>query len=615
MFLLAAPRPSSRFSLSLAAALLLASGTAVGQATTNPSPTSTPTPPAITKGAIKQPRSGPLKAGWWNDRVFYQIFLRSFADSMQGPLRSDGIGDLRGLIDKLDYLNDARPEAPGDLEVRGLWLTPIYPSPSYHGYDIVDYYSIAKQYGTPDDFRELLTQCHKRDIKVILDLVPNHTSNQNAWFQEALDPASPKHDWFIWSTTNPGWKGPWNQTVWHPLSKANIGIKGKDTKGADGPFYYGLFSATMPDFNFKNADATAQMYDVVKHWLTQYDVDGFRLDAIRHLIEDGQVQENTKATHDWLRGFQKHLKSVKPDCMTVGEVWSSSEVTSSFVPQEMDLVFEFDLADAMLKAAEKESTEPLRPVLDKIFTLYPPNQYATFLTNHDMPRVATRLKGNQGHMRTAAQLLLTLPGVPFIYYGEEIGMSGDKPDEHIRTPMQWSSDSVAGFTLGEPWQPLNPDYKTVNVKSQLASGGDLLKIYERYIQIRNDSPALSWGDYLPVMSDSPKVFAFMRHAEGIDRLARFGGVPMAPTQTVLVVINLSGETITDYGLSVAVSPLRTPIITEDIGRNAPTFPPKKIDELGGFSSYRPVGRLSPYSAYVINVENGTPIPTSRPAPK
>ena len=602
----------------VALATFATAGSCFAQGTTNPdaatpkSPGAPAAPGAQPAAAPAKPRTFPQRANWWSDRVFYEVFVRSFKDSSSGPLANDGIGDFRGLIEKLDYLNDGRPETPFDLEVGGLWLMPIHPSPTYHGYDITDYSTVSAQYGTPDDFRELITQCHKRNIKVVLDLVLNHTSNQIPWFQSALDPKDPKHDWYIWSDTKPTWKGAWNQPVWHSVALAKLVPGMRPPADQPGPFYFGMFSPTMPDLNFRNPAVTAQMLDVAKHWYTDHKVDGFRLDAIRHLIEDGQVQENTPATRQWLRAFQTYCKSINPDSFVVGEVWSSTEIVSSYVPDQLDTGFEFDLAEAIIKTADTANRAHVEKAIDLVLSSYPPSQFATFLTNHDQTRVATRLKSDPGKLRVAAQLLLTLPGIPFMYYGEELGLTGDKPDENLRTPMPWSTDPVAGFSLANAWRAPNPDFVTKNVDTLNKDPGSLLNLYRRYIQIRNDNPALAWGDYTPVMTESSDVLAFIRHAKGIDRKPRFGSDKMPSEQTILVVINLGGQSIDEYSLAVASSPLRGRVLPTDLGRNAITMPPK-LDEQGGFTSYKPVRRLSPYSAYVIvyspRPENAPPAPS------
>lgn len=593
-------RVAALLSLSLVAGF---ASRGLAQGTTNPD-AAAPKSPSATGGSSagaageSKFKNFPQRANWWNDRVFYEIFVRSFKDSSSGPLANDGVGDIRGLIEKFDYLNDANPSTPSDLEIGGIWLMPMHPSPSYHGYDITDYYGIASQYGTPEDFRELIALCHKRNVKVVLDLVLNHTSNQHPWFQAAFDPKDPKHNWYIWSDTKPDWKGAWNQPVWHSVALASLGRGGKRPAEQPGPFYFGMFSPTMPDLNFRNPEVTGQMFDVAKYWYTKYNVDGYRLDAIRHLIENGQVQENTPETREWLRGFQTYCKSVNPDSFTVGEVWSSTDVVSSYIPNQLDTAFEFDLAEAMIKAADTAERGPVDKALDHVLASYPPNQFATFLTNHDQTRVATKLKSNPGKARLAAQLLLTLPGIPFIYYGEELGLTGDKPDENLRTPMPWNTEPVAGFSLANAWRAPNADYLTKNVDTLSKDSNSLLTVYRRYIQIRNDNPALQWGDYTKVMSDNPGVLAFLRTARGIDRTGRFGTEKMPAEQTALVVINLTATAVGEYTLAMPSSPMRGRVLPTEVGRNALSMPPK-LDAQGGFTGYVPVHRLSPYAAYVL----------------
>ena len=245
-------------------------------------------------------RVEPVLDAWWQDAVFYEVFVRSFADSTTGPLANDGVGDLRGLIERLDYLNDGDPNTTDDLGVTALWLMPICESPSYHGYDTVDYYAVDQEYGTNDDYRELTDECHKRGIRVIIDLVLNHSSSDHPWFQESTRPAAPRRDWYIWDDAEPGWKGPWGQPVWH------------GSPAGDGSHYYGLFWSGMPDLNYHNEEVTREVFELIRFWLEDMHADGFRLDAIRHLIEEGQVQENTPATHAWLRRYFERVKSINP---------------------------------------------------------------------------------------------------------------------------------------------------------------------------------------------------------------------------------------------------------------------------------------------------------------
>ena len=221
---------------------------------------------------------------WWEDDVFYEIFVRSFNDS-----DGDGIGDFNGIIEKLDYLNDGDPGTNTDLGVSGLWLMPIHPSTSYHGYDVIDYYAVNPEYGTMEDFNRLLDEAHKRGIRVIIDLVLNHTSVDHPWFRAAQDPMSEYRDWYVWSDTEPSGSG------WH---------------ASDHGYYFGIFWEGMPDLNYEHPPVTEQMHDVARYWLQDIGVDGFRLDAAKHLIEDGMIQTHTDATHEWYKDFRHVYKDL-----------------------------------------------------------------------------------------------------------------------------------------------------------------------------------------------------------------------------------------------------------------------------------------------------------------
>jgi alpha-amylase len=547
-------------------------------------------------------KGGKPNLGWWNSTVFYQVFVRSFADSTHGPLRNDGIGDIRGLIDKLDYLKHADPANPNHLSVGGLWLMPIHPSPSYHGYDVTDYFDVNPHYGTLADMRELIAECKKRNIRLIIDWVPNHCSSLHPWFKDARDPSSPKRDWFIWADKAPDYKGPWGQKVWHPIGMAEVPGGGRPAiMPSEPPFYYGLFSHTMPDFNYRNPAVSAQMLEATRFWLQDVKVDGLRLDAIRHLIEDGPVQENTPATHEWLRSFFTEYKRMNPEAVTIGEVWASSEQASSYVGDQMDLVFEFDTAEAIIKAVDTAKGGPLARQLDKNAVLYPANQFGTFLSNHDQTRVATRLRDDGLRLRLAASILFTIPGVPFVYYGEELGMLGDKPDERLRTPMQWSADAVAGFSLADAWQAPRPDFIKRNVDLQSKDAGSLLLHYRKLSAFRLKFPSLTWGSYSPVITNRDDVLAFIRRAEGIDQTLPSGKKHPA-TQTMLVVINLSNTRVDDYTLAATNLPFRGDMSTTEYMNNALTVPPT-LDATGSFKDYRPVRSLAGGSVYLIQLES------------
>ncbi|HVL53394.1 MAG TPA: alpha-amylase family glycosyl hydrolase, partial [Vitreimonas sp.] len=407
----------------MTAALVLALGTACAPSG-SPEPGShsiapaTPSPTVAASAAQACP-SPPIDAHlpWWNDRVFYEVFVRSFQDS-----DGDGIGDLRGLIDRLDYLNDGDPSTSTDLGITGLWLMPVAESPSYHGYDVVDYRAIERDYGTPDDFRALVDAAHERGIAVIVDFVMNHTSRDHSWFTESRRPGSDHEDWYLWADERPrGVAKPDGGRVWHEL---------------DGRFYYGYFWEGMPDLNLANDDVTAELDAIARYWLEELGVDGFRLDAIKHFFEDGVELEDVPETKVWLEGFKDRLAAVRPDALLVGEAYDVTSQAAAYVPDSVDITFDFGLAESILLGVDNFNPGPIRSALAETLAAYPSGQFATFLTNHDQPRVMSRL-GDPGQARVAATAYLALPGVPFIYYGEEIGMLGTKPDERIRTPMAW----------------------------------------------------------------------------------------------------------------------------------------------------------------------------------
>lgn len=539
--------------------------TAEAESSATPAP-SVPGAASTQQTTVEVGKPSATGESWWNDIVFYQIFVRSFYDS-----DGDGIGDLSGVIEKLDYLNDGDAATTGDLGITGIWLMPITESPSYHGYDVVDYINVERDYGVNEDFRRLVSEAHRRGIHVIVDLVLNHTSRNHPWFVSARDdPDSPYRDFYVWSEEDPGYKGPWGSKAWHRLKTG---------------YYYGVFWEGMPDLNYQNPAVTTEMQKVVRFWLEDMDVDGFRLDGVKHLIEDGRIQENTPATHAWLRGFRAFYKGVNPDALTVGEVWSSTAVVVEYSRDQLDLAFEFDTAQAMLASARLEDGSQILRAHRLITERFSPNQFATFLTNHDQQRVMSELGENLAQAKVAASLLLTGPGVPFVYFGEEIGHIGGKPDENIRTPMQWSSEDNAGFTsASRPWRPPQADFSEVNVADQTTDPDSLLSHYRRLIQTRNDHKALRLGDWREVQLKDSSVYAALRQSE---------------EETLLVLINLSGELANDYDLTLKTGPLREGSAKE-VFLGVPVSPPA-LNANGGFDAYVPLPELAPHSTYIIEL--------------
>ena len=426
---------------------------------------------------------------WWNDAVFYEIFVRSFYDS-----DGDGIGDIQGIIEKLDYLNDGNPNTSSDLGVTALWLMPIFPSPSYHGYDVTDYRDIHPDYGNMDDFRALVNAAHSRGIKVIIDFVGNHTSDQHPWFTSSAN-NNDKRDWYIWRSSAPDYNGPWGQTVWHERNNA---------------YYYGIFWGGMPDLNYNNQEVTNEIKNTVRFWKEDIGVDGFRIDAVKHWIENGSNQENTAQTLSWWRDFYVFQKSIDAGLMTVGEAWTSTQNIAPYTDNRLDYCFEFDLANAILDGVINQSGAGITNKMNEILSTYPEGQYGTFLTNHDQDRSFNRLGQSPARAKLAASILLSLPGVPYLYYGEEVGMLGQKPDENIRRPMQWSSEANAGFSSQTPWHPINTNFANANVADQSQDQNSLWRHYQKWISTRNNTAALRKGTYTAVNAGSTTVFAFLR---------------------------------------------------------------------------------------------------------
>jgi len=453
----------------------------------------------------RAPDLGVGELSWWNDRVFYEIFVRSFYDS-----DGDGIGDFQGLTQKLDYLNDGDPTTTDDLGVTGIWLMPIHASPSYHGYDVTDYRSINPEYGTMQDFRDFMAAAQARGIKVVIDYVMNHTSSQHPWFVASAANDPQYRDYYRWSSTVLDDSGPWGQTVWH---------------WNNGQYFYGVFWSGMPDVNYDNADVKQEIFDAATFWLDDVGVDGFRLDAVLYIDEDPGQLSTTQGTLDFWAEYNAHVKSVKPDMMSVAEAWTSSSTVNRYVTQDrLDLAFEFDMAGAILGAVNNEDAYWLSYRARLVYDLYPYLQYATFLTNHDQNRLMNVVGEDVGRVKAAAGLLLTLPGVPFLYYGEEIGMVGTKPDPDIRRPMQWTGGSNAGFTTGTPWRAIGPNAAQFNVSTMQADPNSMWEHYRQLIAVRNESAALRRGDLAVLATDEAPVLGFLRRAPG---------------ETVLVVSNTS----------------------------------------------------------------------------
>jgi glycosidase len=509
---------------------------------------------------------------WWNDSVFYEIYVRSFYDS-----DGDGIGDLNGITQKLDYLNDGDSDTSTDLGITGLWLMPIYSSPTNHGYNVTDFFTVDPEYGTMDDLFTLLDAAHARGIRVILDISLNVTSNQHPWFINAGNPASPYHDWYIWADDDPGYTGSWGQQVWFPYK---------------GRYFYSTYSAYSPDLNLTNPEVTEKLQEVVRFWLQDVGVDGFRLDSAKHMIEEGSIQENTASTHAWWESLRPFYKQINPQAVTVAEVWDNTYITAEYLQgDEVDLSFEFNMAGTFINAVNSGNSNRVKEQIELSYSLIPPLQFASFLTNHDMDRLMTQLNDSPAKVNVAASLLLTAPGVPFLYYGEEIGLQGQRPDVQNRLPMQWSADQFAGFSTGSPWASLGPDWENFNVAAETGDQASMLSHFRNLIQARNQHAALRVGDLSVVTSSDSALYSILR---------------VSQEEAVLVLINLTAKPLIDYQLALEDSRLAEGSYTPIAILGKGVMVPLSTNSNGGFFQYVPVPVVPPYATFIIQLQRNIP---------
>ncbi len=499
---------------------------------------------------------------WRRGGVCYEVFIRSFYDS-----DGDGLGDLPGLTRKLDYIKD--------LGANCIWITPVAQSPSYHGYDISNYYQINHDYGTNQDFKQLVAEAHRRGIRVLFDLVLNHTSSEHPYFRSAvLDAASPYRDWYSWSPVQRK-LSTWNAQVWHPAGTRN-------------EFYYGLFWSGMPDLNLKNPAVTAEAVNIARFWMEEMGVDGFRFDAVQHFFESGDTVRNAPPIHTWLREYANALKRIKPDVFTIGEVWETIADQTPYYPDKLDAYFTFEVADALIDAVRSGSGARLLALVTRAQQEFPPLRWSPFLRNHDQTRTMSELQGDVARSKLAAVLLLTMPGYPFMYYGEEIGMTGLKTygDMRIRTPMQWSRAKTAGFSSGTPWEPLQPDSFTANVEVQAADSASLLNLYKRLIRLRATHDALGGGELVPLQSPQGTI-AYLRRSA---------------SETALVIANLSDQVLKRPALSSSSAALRAGRYTtrDVLGSNpAATL---RIGRNGMIRNWAPVPTLAARASAILLLE-------------
>ena len=448
---------------------------------------------AVASAPVVPPDAPWVLPAWTRGATCYEVFVRSFKDS-----DGDGIGDLGGLISRLDYINDGNPGSTRDLGARCIWLMPVAESPSYHGYDVSDYYRIEHDYGTNAEFRRLVSEAHRRGIRVVVDMVLNHMSSQHPYFQAALhDTTSQYRQWFRWSKTRPTELNPWGYSNWHKSPVRD-------------EWYYAFFSPGMPDLNYEFPAVRAEALRIATFWLREMHVDGFRFDAIPYLVEEDGKIAHTTATHAFLHEYEAGVRAVNRESFTVGEVSDSTKELLGYYPDQLDSYFAFEVADSIISAVNAGSAKGLLPPVLRLQREAPVGRWSPFLSNHDQPRTMTKLGGDVGRARVAAVLLMTMPGTPFVYYGEEIGMTGARPDPRLRTPMQWTRGHGDGFTTGTPWEPLQPDSLTTTVASQDRADSSLLNLYRRLIHLRDRSDPLAVGALVPLATSSDAVAAYIR---------------------------------------------------------------------------------------------------------
>jgi alpha-glucosidase len=483
---------------------------------------------------------------WWQTAVIYQIYPRSFQDT-----NGDGVGDLAGIRLRLPYL--------AELGVDAIWLSPIYPSPmADFGYDISDYTNINPIFGSLPEFDSLLTEAHRHGIRLILDLVPNHTSDQHPWFIESRSSRdSSKRNWYIWrdpaknGTPPNNWLSDFGGSAWE---------FDPDT----GQYYCHTFLSAQPDLNWWNPDVRAAMYHVMRFWLAR-GVDGFRVDVIWHLIKDKEFRDNPPnpafrtgqpphqslvplyttdrpEVHDVIRQMRMIVDEIS-DRVLIGEIYLPIERLVAYYGRDLQglhLPFNFALLSTPWQA------RLIGRLIDEYEFALPPGGWPNWvLGNHDQPRIASRVGERQA--RCAAILLLTLRGTPTIYYGDEIGMQqvmlrGDEIQDPFekrmpgigagrdgcRTPMQWNAERFSGFSTAKPWLPVEPDYRERNLATQKDKPASMLQLHRRLIELRRSHKALQFGSYSPIIAPDELLLFIREHGD----------------EKLLIALNLGPESMT-----------------------------------------------------------------------
>ena len=434
------------------------------------------------------------------NRVFYEIFVGSFSDS-----DGDGIGDLRGIINRMDYLNDGNPASGTSLGVQGIWLTPIFESPSYHKYDVTDFYRVDPAFGTMEDLKELIGLCHERDVKIILDLPINHTSTDNRWFRNFVNshllnnPGNAYYNFYSWKTVDAETPAGRHFARWQ---NGNV-------------MYEGNFSDQMPEPDFDNPMVRETFLDVALFYI-DLGIDGFRFDAAKYIY----MNDNKKSVEfwDWYIG---EMRKVKPDLYTVAEVWDGDGVIDQYIPVTNCFNFTTSQVSGLIAETAKAGnvnrfTAYVDDYLDKIASLNEKAMNIMFVSNHDMDRAAGYLTAASGHMKMAANLYLLSPGSPFIYYGEEIALRGSRgganTDANRRLKMLWGD----GDTVNNPEGTTYEDKKQTpySVKDLYSMSDGMYNYYKRLLMIRKANPEIAAGEYTALALKNTKAGGFIAELDG-----------------------------------------------------------------------------------------------------
>mgnify|MGYP001041434716 FL=1 len=492
-----------------------------------------------------------MEKKWWKECVVYQIYPRSFKDS-----NGDGIGDLKGIIEKLDYLNY--------LGIDVIWLSPVYKSPNDdNGYDISDYQNLMDEFGTMKDFDELLRECHKRNIKIMMDLVVNHTSDEHSWFMESKKSKNNEYrDYYVWKEGINGqppnnWGSVFSGPAWQYDEETQM-------------YYLHLFSKKQPDLNWENPKLRNEIYSMMKWWLDK-GVDGFRMDVINFISKDqnfpngengdfGPYAMNGPRIHEFLKEMKQMVLKEK-DLITVGEMPGVTVEQGNLYTgkdrDELNMVFQFehmDIGNGEFGKWHKNSFKltELKRIMTKWQKGLENNGWnSLYWNNHDQPRVVSRFGDDKKYWNKSAKMLATclhmMQGTPYIYQGEEIGMTNvafeklsdykdieilnayedlvvkkgrsheemmqgiyDRGRDNARTPMQWNDSENGGFTLGTPWIKVNPNYKSINVEEEINNEDSILNYYKKLIKIRKDNEIVVYGKYDLLLEESEEIYSYMR---------------------------------------------------------------------------------------------------------